>query len=66
MIGYLQSMQPDEVLIEVNAECQGKSFPDLVLVGELKLGATSRFEHAFERPFQMSPFKLHHFWIDLR
>jgi hypothetical protein len=66
MIGYLQSMQPNEVLREVNAECREKSFPDLVLVGDWALGATSRLEHAIDRPFQISPFKLHHFWIDLR
>jgi len=66
MIGYLQSMQPDEVLREVNTECREKLFPDLVLVGDWTLGATSRLEHVFDRPFQISPFKLHHFWIDLR
>jgi hypothetical protein len=62
----MQSMQPDEVLIEVNTECRKKSFPDLVLVRESALGATRRFEYVFDRSFQISPFKLHHFWIDLR
>jgi hypothetical protein len=66
MIGYWQSMEPEQMLIEVNAECQNRLFPDLVLVGQWVLGATSRFEHVFERPFEISPFKLQHFWIDLR
>jgi hypothetical protein len=66
MIGYWQSMQPDDVLTEVNTECRDKLFPDLILVENWALGSTSRFEHVFERSFEVSPFKLHHFWVDLR
>lgn len=66
MVGYWQSMEPKEVLSEVNEGCRKKSLPDLILVGAWNPGGTSRFEHAFDRPFDVSPFRLHHLWIDLR
>jgi hypothetical protein len=66
MVGYLQSMEPSDVFAEINAECRDKSFPDLGLVGAWAIGGTSRFQHAFERAFEVSPFTLHHFWVDLR
>jgi hypothetical protein len=66
MIGYWQSMQPDQLLTAVNAECGHMSFPNLDLVGVWAIGGTSHFQHAFDRPFEVSPFRLQHFWIDLR
>lgn len=66
MVGYLQSMDSGNVLTEINAECRAKTLRDLILVGEWTIGGTSRLEHVFERPFGISPFKLHHFWIDLK
>jgi len=66
MIGYWQSMDEKDLLREVNGCCQSNSLPDLVLVGEWNPGNTSHFEHILERSFKISPFKLHHLWIDLR
>ena len=66
MIGYWQSMAPDDVLGEVNAECAGKSLPHLGLTTGWGNGGTTHFEHSFARPFEISPFKLRHFWVDLR
>jgi hypothetical protein len=66
MIGYWQTMQPSELLGDVNGECRNTSLPDLILVGPLVPGGTSHFEHIFDRPFEISPFRLHHFWIDIR
>lgn len=66
MIGYMQSMEPADVFLAVNAECRGKTFPDLNQVKAWVLGGTARFEHLFDRPFDITPFTLHHFWIDLR
>ena len=66
MVGYWQSMRANEVLSEVNEGCRNKSLPDLILVGAWNPGGTSRLEHSFERPFEISPFILYHFWIDLR
>jgi hypothetical protein len=66
MVGYWQSMDADDVLAEVHQEVRAKSFPDLIVLGTWKLADVSRLEHSFERTFQVSPFRLHHLWIDLR
>lgn len=66
MIGYWQDMQASDVLSEINGETRRSSLPDLILVGTWNSGDVSRCEHTFERSFDVSPFKLHHFWVDLR
>ena len=66
MIGYWQSMEGEQVLNEVNDESRKNSLPDLILAGNWNLGAVSRLEHVFERPIEVSSFRLHHLWIDLR
>lgn len=66
MVGYWQSMEEGQVLSEVNEGCHSRSYPHLVLVGAWNPAGTGRFEHTLERPFEISPFKLHHLWIDLR
>lgn len=66
MIGYWQTMEPEAVLAEVNAECGSKAFANLSLVGAWAFGGTSHFEHLLDRSFEISPFRLRHFWIDLR
>jgi hypothetical protein len=66
MVGYWQTMEPDAVLAEVNTECGAKVFANLKPIGSWVLGGTSRFEHLVDRSFEISPFRLHHFWIDLR
>jgi hypothetical protein len=66
MIGYWQSMEANDVLSEVHEESRGKSLPDLILLGAWQPAGVSHLEHTFERPFQVSPFRLQHLWIDLR
>ena len=66
MLGYWQSMEGMEVLREVNEGCYRRSIPNLVLVGSWFSKGISKFEHDLVRPFPISPFKLHHLWIDLR
>jgi hypothetical protein len=66
MVGYWQSMEGEEVLSKVNEGCHTRSIPDLILVGAWRPNGTSRFEHSLERPFEVSPFRLHHLWVDLR
>ncbi len=66
MVGYWQSQEPGEVLSEVTEGSRKKAVPDLILLGAWNPGGISRFEHTFERGFEMSPFRLHHLWIDLR
>lgn len=66
MIGYWQSMDGKDVLLEVNGGCKTNSLPDLILVGAWNPRRTSRLKHILERSFEVSPFRLHHVWIDLR
>ena len=66
MLGYWQSMEGEEVLREVNEGCHRRSIPNLVLVGSWSSKGIGSFEHDLKRPFPISPFKLHHLWIDLR
>lgn len=64
MVGYCQSMEPSQVLQEVNEEARGNSLPDLVR--RSPAACVEQLEHSFERPFEVSPFHLLHLWIDLR
>jgi len=64
MVGYCQSMEPEELLKEVNEEAHKNSLPHLAR-SSANAGGTG-LEHTFERSFDVSPFQLHHFWIDLR
>lgn len=66
MIGYWQDMEANDVLSEINGETGRNSLPDLILVGTWNSGDVSRCEHVLERGFEVSPFRLHHFWVDLR
>jgi len=65
MVGYWQSMEAAQVLEEVNAESHKSDLPYLLLTGGWKSGGVSYLEHTFERPFDISPFRLRHLWIDL-
>ncbi|MBY3108927.1 hypothetical protein HFO68_30885 [Rhizobium laguerreae] len=66
MIGYMQSMTSPAILTDINAECRSKSFPELAPASTWVAGGTTKLDHAFERSFEASPIRLHHFWIDLR
>jgi hypothetical protein len=65
MVGYCQSMEPPQLLKEVNEEARRNSLPDLVPTRPPNSGG-NRLEHTFVRSFDVSPFHLHHLWIDLR
>ena len=64
-VGYLQSMEPTQVLREVNEEARRNSLADIVFTGPPSSGI-HRLQHTFERSFDVSPFVLRHLWIDLR
>ena len=66
MLGYWQSMEGKDVLREVNEGCYRRSIPSLVFIGPLCSNGISKFQQELARPFPISPFKLHHLWIDLR
>src|SRR5579885_1301599 len=62
MVGYWQSMEPQDVLGEINEEAGRNSLPHIIPVGAWNSDGLSRCAHSFERPFVVSPFKLHHLW----
>jgi hypothetical protein len=66
MIGFMQSMEPDDILAEVNHHVP--PFPPLALPakGWVLKGLTILTPQSFPRRIDPSPFRLNHFWIDLR
>jgi len=67
MIGYIQSMDSDDILAEVNAACKGNKVPQIALssTGWVPSGV-SLLEHTFNRSFPEKTFTLQHLWADLR
>jgi hypothetical protein len=67
MVGYLQSMEFEEVLKEVNLTITSLSLSPLKgpLNGWQK-GGISELTHKLARSFPISPMLLQHFWVDLR
>jgi hypothetical protein len=66
MVGYWQSMEPEDVHGEVNQECSKTGMPALAVNGSWRSGGITRCSHILTRPFEISPFTLHHLWVDLR
>jgi hypothetical protein len=67
MIGYVQDMEFDNILKEVNEEAAQNSISELAISPEgWRSKKVSRLRHKFERRFAISPFSLSHLWIDLR
>ncbi len=69
MVGYIQSMELNEILEEVNAAARNSSAPTLELTlssDGWKENGVSELEHELTRNFPISVFFLHHFWVDLR
>ena len=64
MVGYWQSMEPAQVLTEVNQEAAKNGLSEIVPVSEQK--GLHHSEHSLDRTFPVSPFRLRHLWIDLR
>lgn len=66
MVGYWQNMGGVAVLKAVNKGCKEISLPKLAHVGKWKLKDVTCFEQTLKRDFKISPFTLHHFWVDIR
>jgi hypothetical protein len=65
MVGYVQSLDFDKVLDEVNAEAARLGVPALV-DREADHLAIRESAHILVRSFALSPFELVHLWIDMR
>ena len=69
MIGYIQSMGFDDILQEINSAISQNSDPISSLplpINGWQENGISELEHDLERPFPVSPFRMCHFWVDLR
>ena len=67
MIGYIQNMKAKEILTEVNQEAHNSNITAIQLNSEgWKKNSVSRLDHEFDRQVLPTPFKLRHFWVDLR
>jgi len=67
MIGYVQSMEFEDILHWVNHYAVGYSLPSLILKGKWQKSGISCLENRIDRPGgPISPFKLEHLWADLR
>jgi hypothetical protein len=68
MIGYIQSMEPEDILSEVNRRLVVDSLSPVQISGKAFLAAdVNRLDHQLVRPeIHPSPFDLRHLWIDLR
>ena len=67
MIGYLQTMPPDEILKEVNGHAQDVNVPAIERAdGHWIDTGVTRLNQTLDREVAPSPFRLRHLWVDLR
>jgi hypothetical protein len=68
MVGYIEDMDSEAILTEVNAAIAAHLKVDTLAKHspDWQEQATTRLGHTFDRPFEKSPFTLHHLWLDLR
>ena len=65
MVGYVESLTPPQIVTEVNQTLKSLSLPKLSQLQSTSNSLTE-MEHSLKRPFEVSPFRLVHLWIDLR
>ncbi|HVW19529.1 MAG TPA: hypothetical protein VHB30_14900 [Solirubrobacteraceae bacterium] len=61
MVGYLQNMEVDAAVTDVNAHASANGLPSLT-VRVRSVSAPVELDHRLVRPFRDSPFLLMHFW----
>lgn len=68
MIGYIQSMEPDEILSEVNQNALAQGLPAMMLAPRswISQGLTVLTPHVCHRDVEPRTIRLSHYWIDLR
>ena len=65
MVGYVESLTPEQIVAEVNGVLSQLRVSALTLPPGPD-GSLTEMEHSFGRPFAISPFRLVHLWIDIR
>ena len=66
MVGFMQTMEPDAILAEVNRQISPFPVLSLPATGWLLKALTELNPQVFDRRVHLTPFTLNHFWIDLR
>lgn len=67
MVGYWQNTSASTLHSQVATAAQKSGLPAVSRIsGNWIRGGITEWSHFFERPFPISPFRLRHFWIDLR
>jgi hypothetical protein len=69
VVGYVQNMTLETILLEVNLAMKSHNEPMSAIeinAKGLQNGKISELGHILERPFPITPFRLHHFWVDIR
>lgn len=66
MVGFMQNMEPESILAEVNGHFETLPAISLASGGWTLKALTVLDIHTFDRRFRPSPFQLRHFWVDLR
>lgn len=67
MIGYWQSMDGEALLLEINSAAERRGLEHIALaISGWKIAAITVLGHVVLRSFAISPFRLDHFWVDLR
>jgi hypothetical protein len=64
MVGYLQGLETDDALREVNVAAAGHNVPPIVRDGEAEHPAV--LAHVLPRAFPVDPYRLGHLWIAVR
>ena len=65
MVGYVESLTPEEIIVEVNGALDRLGVSALTLPPRIG-SPLIEMEHSFDRPFEISPFQLVHLWTDIR
>jgi|GEM_PF-2703732 len=68
MIGYLQNMAPEDVLVEVNSNSASRGLPSLSMAAAswAARGVTPLSKPTLSRPAGQTHIQLGHLWVDLR
>lgn len=62
MVGYVQSLTPSAIIVQVNGALQRDRLPQLGLPTQTG-GTLTEIDHVIHRSFEISPFRLFHLWI---
>jgi hypothetical protein len=67
MIGYIQNMDPDNVLTQVNVHAANRTIPSLTrAAGAWATQNVTQLSNRLARQFDPRPIDMNHLWIDLR